>query len=176
MACWPRWTPSSAGSFSSEDERLLVAFATSAASAIATARSYERGLLRRSIQATEGERGRWEGELRGRTLTELGREDAGEPVLTVHDEGHGFDPAIQSDGYGFVDMRERLALVRGALDVRSATGRVRPSPRGSRSRGGRRSERGAAENYGAIMRRRADGSGASCAYVRTMLVALFTGR
>lgn len=225
--------------FSSEDERLLVAFATSAASAIATARSYEQGLLRRSIQATEKERGRWAQELREQTLAPLARvrdelsavrengarqalEDAlggaldelgaqidalgwvitqlrppqldelgveaslealfehvdltglvvdtsialaGEPetrlesaievtvfrvvqealdnalrhggarraavrleenadelVVTVSDDGSGFDPAAQSDGFGFIDMRERLALVGGVLEVRSAPG------------------------------------------------------
>ena len=229
--------PAQRTEFSSEDERLLVAFATSAASAIATARSYERGLLRRSIQATEIERGRWATELRERTLAplarvrrelsaargngakleqavdealrelgpqidalqwmitqlrppqldELGigpslealferadlsglevdaeidiaseagraehrldaaievtvfrvvqealdnalrhgaaraaqvtlRESGEELLLCVRDEGRGFDPAAQSDGYGFVDMRERLAFVGGSLDLQS---------------------------------------------------------
>ena len=233
--------PAQRTEFSSEDERLLVAFATSAASAIATARSYERGLLRRSIQATENERGRWATELRERTLTKLARvreelsaargngaassseavdaalgelgaqidalqwmitqlrppqldelgigpslealferadlsgleveaqidiasesgraerrldaaievtvfrvvqealdnalrhgaahaaqvtlrENGDELLLRVRDEGRGFDPAAQSDGYGFVDMRERLAFVGGALELQSAPG------------------------------------------------------
>ena len=228
--------------FTSEDERLLIAFAASAASAIATARSFEQGLLRRSIQASEGERGRWATELRSKTLMTLSRvredlcaargnpdrealeaaidraageletqlgalqwiithlrppqldelgvgaslealferadlnglevdadidlafesgrattrlestievtlfrvvqealdnaiqhggaqhadvslhEDDGTLVLIVRDEGRGFDPAVQSDGYGFVDMRERLALIGGSLDVASAPG------------------------------------------------------
>jgi signal transduction histidine kinase len=232
--------PAQRSEFSSEDERLLVAFATSAASAIATARSYERGLLRRSIHATEIERGRWATELREHTLAQLtrvrdglaaARSDGGrleravdealgalgpqidalqwmvtqlrppeldelgigpslealferadlsglvvdaqldiasetgrassrleaaievtvfrvvqealdnalrhgaareatvtlretedELLLCVRDEGCGFDPAERSDGYGFVDMRERLAFVGGSLDVQSAPG------------------------------------------------------
>ncbi|MFP5363002.1 MAG: GAF domain-containing protein [Thermoleophilia bacterium] len=231
--------PAERAEFSSEDERLLVAFATSAASAIATARSYEHGLLRRSIQATENERGRWAHELREHTLAPLARvrdelsavrensarrqledalggaldelgtqidalgwvvtqlrppqldelgvqaslealfervdqtglvvdgsialaaepanrlesaievtvfrvvqealdnalrhgaarraavrleENAGELFLTVTDDGSGFDLAAESDGFGFVDMRERLALVGGVLELRSAPG------------------------------------------------------
>ena len=42
--------------------------------------------------------------------------------LRVRDEGLGFDPAAQSGGYGFVDMRERLASVGGSLDVQSVPG------------------------------------------------------
>ena len=232
--------PAQRSEFSSEDERLLMAFATSAASAIATARSYEHGLLRRSLQAMENERGRWAAELRERTLTKLAhvrkelsaaradgalledavdaalgelgaqidalqwmitqlrppqldelgigpslealfqradlsgleveahidiasesgradrrltaaievtvfrvveealdnalhhgaassaqvtlREDGDELVLCVRDEGLGFDPEAQSEGYGFIDMRERLAFVGGALEVQSAPG------------------------------------------------------
>jgi len=234
--------PVARSEFSSEDERLLVAFATSAASAIATARSYEQGLLRRSIQATEDERSRWAKELRDRTMIPLARvrdelaavrengdrehvdaalenalEELGsqldalarvvtrlrppqldelgieaslaalfehfdriglavdavidldcepgargtrlesatevtvfrvvqealdnalthgaarraevrldapgdELVLSVRDDGSGFDAAVQSDGFGIVDMRERLALVGGVLDVRSVVG------------------------------------------------------
>lgn len=225
--------------FSFEDERLLLAFASSAASAIATARSYQQGLVRRSIQSTENERARWAQELRDRTLVPLARvreelsaargdghldatigtvvaelgtqidalgwiitqlrppqlddlgigaslaalferadlnglvvaatvdlayeagraparldgtievtlfrvvqealdnalrhggarqvhvtleEDDVELLLCVRDEGCGFDQAIHSDGYGFVDMRERLALVEGLLDVHSEAG------------------------------------------------------
>jgi signal transduction histidine kinase len=228
--------------FSSEDERLLVAFATSAASAIATARSFEHGLLRRSIQALEGERRRWAEELNARTLERLTRmraelaaaraadapgqldgvldatlEELGEQIdalawiitqlrppeldeagvaaslqalfahadltglvvdaeidlayesgraatrllpaievtvfrvvqealdnaiqhgrahaasvllterddeltLRVHDAGRGFDAAAQSDGYGFVDMRQRLAFVDGTLEIASEAG------------------------------------------------------
>lgn len=234
--------PSERGEFSSEDERLLVAFAASAAAAIATARSFEQGLLARSIQATEGDRARWALELREHTLVPLARvrdtlaaarqngargrlddalddalvqlgvqidalawvvtqlrppqldadgigasldalferadmtglvidavvdlasetgraetrldsaievtifrvvqealdnalrhgaaqhaevrldENGPDLVLSVRDDGHGFDASVQSDGFGFIDMRERLALVGGALEVQSAPG------------------------------------------------------
>ena len=65
--------PAGRSEFSAEDERLLGAFATSAASAIATARSYEHGLRRRGIQALEDERGRWATALDTRTLARLAR-------------------------------------------------------------------------------------------------------
>jgi signal transduction histidine kinase len=234
--------PADRDEFSSEEERLLVAFATSAASAIATARSYEQGLLQRGIQAMEVERGRWAAELNTRTLAQLGvvREeltaarggDAGAAIdgvlnralgelgtqidalnwiitqlrppqldelgikaslealfahadltglvvdaeidlayesgraesrlapaievtvfrvvqealdnairhgaakharvtvtehdgavqLSIRDEGAGFDADGQSDGYGFVDMRQRLTFLGGDLRVTSAPG------------------------------------------------------
>jgi signal transduction histidine kinase len=40
-------------------------------------------------------------------------------TLTVADDGHGFDPADQSTGFGLSGMRERLALVGGALAITS---------------------------------------------------------
>lgn len=42
-----------------------------------------------------------------------------ELVLTVHDDGCGFDATAASDGFGLTGMRERLALVHGRLDVQS---------------------------------------------------------
>ncbi len=41
-------------------------------------------------------------------------------LLTVRDDGHGFDPAARTDGFGLSGMRERLALVGGSLDVSSS--------------------------------------------------------
>jgi signal transduction histidine kinase len=40
-------------------------------------------------------------------------------TLTVSDDGHGFDPATTSTGFGLSGMRERLALVGGTVDVAS---------------------------------------------------------
>lgn len=40
--------------------------------------------------------------------------------LEVSDDGHGFDPASRTDGFGLGGMRDRLALVGGALDVVSS--------------------------------------------------------
>ena len=59
-------------SFSAEDEEVLEAFAASAATAVATAKTVEAERLRRSIQAAEGERRRWARELHDETLQGLG--------------------------------------------------------------------------------------------------------
>jgi signal transduction histidine kinase len=59
------------GAFTSDDERLLEAFAASAATAVATARSAADEALRRSIRASELERSRWARELHDETLQEL---------------------------------------------------------------------------------------------------------
>ncbi len=58
--------------FRGEDERMLVAVGTSAAAAVATARSVERERLRRSLKAAEAERSRWARELHDDTLQGLG--------------------------------------------------------------------------------------------------------
>ncbi len=57
--------------FSAEDERLMDAFAASAATAVATAQNVVQLGLRRSIEAAEAERGRWARELHDDTLQEL---------------------------------------------------------------------------------------------------------
>jgi signal transduction histidine kinase len=59
-------------SFSTEDERLLRAFASSAATAVHTAKSVEEERLRRSLEASEQERRRWARELHDETLQGLG--------------------------------------------------------------------------------------------------------
>ena len=58
--------------FTGEDERLLIAFATSAATAVATARDVAQDRLRRTIEAAEQERKRWARELHDETLQGLG--------------------------------------------------------------------------------------------------------
>jgi signal transduction histidine kinase len=58
--------------FTGEDERLLSAFAASAATAVATARSVAEDRMRHSISAAERERGRWARELHDETLQGLG--------------------------------------------------------------------------------------------------------
>jgi signal transduction histidine kinase len=42
--------------------------------------------------------------------------------LTVTDDGVGFDPAEATSGFGLMGMRERVALARGVLDVRTEPG------------------------------------------------------
>jgi signal transduction histidine kinase len=58
--------------FTHEDEQLLEAFAASAATAVATAKTVEADRLRRSLEAAEAERRRWARELHDETLQALG--------------------------------------------------------------------------------------------------------
>ena len=57
--------------FEQQDERLLNAFAASAATAVATAQSMAEDRLQTTIQAAESERGRWAKELQDETLQGL---------------------------------------------------------------------------------------------------------
>src|SRR4029079_14257808 len=58
--------------FSRDDEQLLEAFAASAATAVATAKTVEARGLRKSIEPAEAERRRWARELHDETLQALG--------------------------------------------------------------------------------------------------------
>ena len=60
------------GPFSAEDERLMRAFAGSAATALATAQTVEAEQLRMSIESADQERSRWARELHDETLQGLG--------------------------------------------------------------------------------------------------------
>ena len=57
--------------FTGEDERLMEAFAASAATAVATAKTVETQALQRSVEASELERRRWARELHDDSLQEL---------------------------------------------------------------------------------------------------------
>ncbi len=58
----------------------------------------------------------------GRADVTLGL-DRGRLVLTISDDGRGFDTAAESCGNGLANMRKRAAAIGAALDVRSAEGR-----------------------------------------------------
>ncbi len=49
-------------------------------------------------------------------------EERGFVVLSVRDNGCGFDTAVRTDGFGLTSMRERAELVGGKLDVESTPG------------------------------------------------------
>lgn len=57
--------------FDAEDERVMLAFAASAAMAVSTAQQVEVTTLRRSLEASERERQRWARELHDQTLQDL---------------------------------------------------------------------------------------------------------
>ena len=49
-------------------------------------------------------------------------ERSGAVELSVRDDGRGFDPSAMTDGFGLLGMRERVALLDGALEIGSAPG------------------------------------------------------
>ena len=71
-ACSPRSTASDGdGGFSADEERLLEAFAASAATAVVTAQRVAASTLRRRVEAAEHERARWARELHDESLQDL---------------------------------------------------------------------------------------------------------
>ncbi len=106
------------GSFSEEDERLLQAFAASAATAVATAQTASSEALRRSVQASEAERKRWARELHDETLQEL----AGLKVLLAgarrsEDPARldgAVDQAVEMIGHGIDNLRALITELRPA--------------------------------------------------------------
>ena len=104
--------------FNEEDERLLQAFAASAATAVATAQNAAEEALRRSIEASESERTRWARELHDETLQQL----AGLRVLLAgarrSGEGERMSAAIDS-------ALEQITTAIG--DLRSLITELRPA-------------------------------------------------
>jgi signal transduction histidine kinase len=106
--------------FDDEDERLLGAFAASAATAVATGRSVEEQRLRQSIEASEHERRRWARELHDETLQSLAGLRVGlstalrgnEPELRAAVEG-----AVENVGEEIANLRTLIVELRpAALD------------------------------------------------------------
>jgi signal transduction histidine kinase len=108
--------------FDAEDEQVLHAFAASAATAVATARSVEDSRLRAAIESAEAERGRWARELHDETLQALGglklllagavRADDPERLRAAAQE------AVEHITHGIEDLRAIIADLRpAALDA-----------------------------------------------------------
>jgi signal transduction histidine kinase len=107
--------------FGADDERLLQAFAASAAIAVATAQQFAAHGLRRSIEASERERRRWARELHDQTLQDLGAlrvslstaRRTGDPGLLAE----AIDEAIDRLGSGIDELRAIITDLRpAALD------------------------------------------------------------
>jgi signal transduction histidine kinase len=107
--------------FTAEDQRLLEAFASSAATAVATARTATDELHRERLAAAEGERERWARELHDETLQSLAalkiqlsmaRRTGGLDVLE-----EGVDQAIEHVEEGISNLRSLVTDLRpAALD------------------------------------------------------------
>jgi signal transduction histidine kinase len=70
-------------------------------------------------------------------------EDESQVHLTVHDDGHGFDPEAKTQGFGLTGIRERVELLSGELELASIADKgttltvTVPSGRATRASGGR---------------------------------------
>ncbi len=107
--------PEQGGDFTDADERLLGSFATSAASAVVTARSVTRESMRAREAAAEDERRRWARELHDETLQGLGAlRMALSLARRVPDPAAALDDAL-------AELDTEIANLRGIIsDVRPA--------------------------------------------------------
>ena len=154
--------------FSDEDERLLTSFATSAASAVVTARSVGGEQLRAREAATEDERRRWARELHDETLQGLGA-----LRLSLSAARRATDPDVWRAALddAIAELDTEIANVRGIIsDVRPAAldelgvggggrgaGRPLPQPR-DRRRAARRPRLRGRPRDDAARRRAGDGA------------------
>jgi signal transduction histidine kinase len=107
--------------FSNDDERLMQSFAASAAVAIASAQNAAALGLRRSLEATERERGRWARELHDETLQDLAalaiRLSAVRERATVEEMRREIDQAVAQAGAAAQTLRGLITDLRpAALD------------------------------------------------------------
>jgi signal transduction histidine kinase len=104
--------------FSDEDERLLTSFATSAASAVVTARSVSTDQLLAREAATEEERRRWSRELHDETLQGLGALRLALSAARRSPDAEVWRAALDD---ALVELDTEIANVRGIIsDVRPA--------------------------------------------------------
>ncbi|HLL92317.1 MAG TPA: GAF domain-containing protein [Solirubrobacteraceae bacterium] len=104
--------------FSTEDERLLEAFAVSAASAVATAQSIASERHRQRLAAAEGERRRWARELHDETLQSLSALRIGLSTAGRSDRPEALGQAVR---VAVDHLEEAIANLRGLItDLRPA--------------------------------------------------------
>ncbi|MGN6558735.1 MAG: sensor histidine kinase, partial [Solirubrobacterales bacterium] len=54
-------------------------------------------------------------------LVEIKEDDQrGELRITIQDDGGGFDPAVESGGFGLNGIRERVELLKGSIEIHSS--------------------------------------------------------
>jgi signal transduction histidine kinase len=106
------------GAFGDDDQRLLQAFAASAATAVATAQTAGDESLRRSIEASESERARWARELHDETLQAM----AGLRVLLAGARRSGDPDRIMAAMGEAIDLLEH-----GIADLRALITDLRPA-------------------------------------------------
>jgi signal transduction histidine kinase len=105
-------------SFSAEDERLLESFATSAATAVATAQSVAAERQRQRVAAAEDERHRWARELHDDTLQSLSALRFGLSAARRSGREGGLDQAV---GQAIEQIEESIANLRALItDLRPA--------------------------------------------------------
>ena len=105
--------------FTEDHERLLEAFAVSAATAVGTAQNVTAGQRRRSLQATEAERRRWARELHDDTLQELAALRLG---LAVGARGDTVEGLREAMGVAMRELDARIDALRALIsDVRPAS-------------------------------------------------------
>ena len=102
----------SSAPFSAEDERLLRAFAGSAATALATAQTVEEEQLRMSIASADQERGRWARELHDETLQGLG---ALQVILTTALNQEGSEPLRKAAEQAVGQLETQIAELQGLI-------------------------------------------------------------
>jgi signal transduction histidine kinase len=109
---------SGTGTFGEDDQRLLQAFAASAATAVATAQNAGDEALRRSLEASESERARWARELHDETLQAM----AGLRVLLSGARRSGDSDLIMTAMGDAIELLEQ-----GIADLRALITDLRPA-------------------------------------------------